>query len=330
MNSFGRVFRVTIFGESHGPEVGITIDGCPAGLPLSADDFASDLLRRKGGGKGTTSRVEADLPNIVSGVFDGHTTGAPVTISFANADVDSKPYEKIKGTPRPGHADMAAHLKYGGFNDVRGSGHLSGRLTVGFTTAGVIAKKLIAPAKVIAKLSSAGGSADAVAAAEAAAKDGNSVGGIIECRCSGVPAGLGEPFFDSAESLVSHLAFAIPGVKGIDFGAGFESAAMRGSQYNDPIVDAEGHTSTNNSGGISGGITNGNEIVLRVAMRPTASIAKEQDTVDLASGKRTKISVTGRHDACIALRAPVVVEAAVAIAFADMMMIEGRIPRVKE
>jgi chorismate synthase len=330
MNSFGRLFRVTIFGESHGPQVGITIDGCPAGLPLSGDDFASDLLRRKGGSKGTTSRVEADLPNIASGVKDGRTTGAPITILFANADIDSKPYEKIRGTPRPGHADMAAHLKYGGFNDVRGSGHFSGRLTVAITAAGVVAKKMIDPAKVNAKLSSAGGSADAVSAAEAAAKDGDSVGGIIECRCTGLPAGLGEPFFDSAESLISHLAFAVPGVKGIDFGAGFESAAMRGSQYNDPIVDAEGHTSTNNSGGISGGITNGNEIVLRVAIRPTASIAKEQETVDLKSGKRTKISVSGRHDACIALRAPVVVEATVAIALADMMMIEGRIPRVKE
>jgi chorismate synthase len=330
MNSFGRIFRVTIFGESHGPEVGITIDGCPAGLQLSAEDFATDLSRRKGGGKGTTSRVEADTPNIQSGVLGGRTTGAPITISFANADVDSKPYEKIKETPRPGHADMAAHMKYGGYNDVRGSGHLSGRLTVGITAAGVVAKKLIAPVEVTANIGCAGGSPDAVAAAEAAAKDGDSVGGIIECRCAGIPAGLGEPFFDSAESLISHLAFAVPGVKGVEFGAGFKSMKMRGSQYNDPIVDTEGHTSTNNTGGISGGITNGNEIVFRVAIRPTASIAKEQDTVDLASGKKAKISVTGRHDACIALRAPVVVEAAAAIALADMMMIEGRIPRVKE
>jgi chorismate synthase len=330
MNSFGRIFRVTIFGESHGPQVGIAIDGCPAGLPLTAEDFAGDLSRRKGGGKGTTPRVEADSPKIQSGVLGGRTTGAPIAISFANADVDSKPYEKIKTTPRPGHADMAAHIKYGGYNDVRGSGHLSGRLTVGITAAGVVAKKLIAPIEVSAKLGSAGGSVDAVGAAEAAAKDGDSVGGIVECRCSGIPAGLGEPFFDSAESLISHLAFAVPGVKGIEFGAGFESATMRGSQYNDPIVDARGHTSTNNTGGISGGITNGNELVFRVAMRPTASIAKEQETVDLESGRKAKISVTGRHDACIALRAPVVVEAAAAIALADMMMIEGRIPRVKE
>jgi len=330
MNSFGRIFRVTIFGESHGPEVGITIDGCPAGLRLAEEDFAHDLSRRKGGGKGTTSRVEADAPRIVSGVKDGRTTGAPITVSFANADVDSKPYEKIEKTPRPGHADMAAHLKYGGYNDVRGSGHLSGRLTVGLTAAGIVAKKLIAPIEVSAKLTSAGGSSDAVSAAEAAAKDGDSVGGIVECRCSGVPAGLGEPFFDSAESLISHLAFAVPGVKGIEFGAGFESAEMRGSDYNDPIVDREGHTSTNNTGGISGGITNGNEIVFRVAIRPTASIAKEQETVDLESGSRTKIQVMGRHDACIGLRAPVVVEAVAAMALADMMMIEGRIPRVKE
>lgn len=330
MNSFGRIFRVTIFGESHGPQVGVTIDGCPAGVPLSAEDFASDLSRRKGGVKGTTSRVEADSPSIQSGILDGRTTGAPITISFANADVDSKPYEKIKETPRPGHADMAAHIKYGGYNDVRGSGHLSGRLTVGITAAGVVAKKLIAPMEIGARIGCAGGSPDAVVAAEAAAKDGDSIGGIVECRCSGIPAGLGEPFFDSAESLISHVVFAVPGVKGIEFGAGFKSAAMRGSDYNDPIVDAEGHTSTNNTGGISGGITNGNEIVFRVAMRPTASIAKEQETIDLSSGKSAKIQVTGRHDACIALRAPVVIEAAAAIALTDMMMIEGRIPRVKE
>lgn len=330
MNSFGSIFRVSIFGESHGPAVGVLLDGCPAGLELTAKDLAADLSRRKGGSKGTTLRVEADEPDFLSGVLDGRTTGAPISISFANADVRSESYEKIKNTPRPGHADMAAHLKYGGFNDVRGGGHLSGRLTVGLTAAGAIAKKIIAPIEVEAKLISAGGSEDTLKAAEAVASEGDSIGGIIECRCRNVPAGLGEPFFNSAESMISHIAFAIPGIKGIEFGAGFESAAMRGSEYNDPIVEASGRTATNNSGGISGGITNGNEIVFHVAVRPTASIAKEQETVDLTTGKKTNISVAGRHDACIALRAPVVVEAAAAIALADLMMIEGKISRVKE
>lgn len=330
MNSFGRIFRVTIFGESHGPSVGVVIDGCPAGIALAAEDFKTDLSRRKGGTAGTTSRVEADSPKIMSGVLDGKTTGAPIAITFENADVRSESYEKIKNTPRPGHADLSAHIKYGGFNDMRGSGHLSGRLTVALTAAGVVAKKLIGKATVAASVVEAGGQKDARKAAEAAAAAGDSVGGIIECHCENVPAGLGEPFFDSMESMISHIAFAIPGIKGIDFGAGFAAAAIKGSEYNDPILDSSGKASSNNSGGISGGITNGNEIAFRVVVRPTASIAKEQDTVDLTTGKKAKISVEGRHDACIALRAPVVVEAAAAIALADMMMIEGKIPRVKE
>ncbi len=326
MNSFGRLFRVTIFGESHGPAVGVSIDGCPAGIKLAASDLAADLARRKGGGKGQTSRVEGDEPHIMSGLLDDVTTGAPITIAFKNSDVDSTPYERMKETPRPGHADMAAHLKFGGFNDLRGSGHFSGRLTVGLTAAGAIAKRVIAPISVHASLISED---EAFRAAQAVADEGDSIGGVIECRCSGVPAGLGEPFFDSTESVIAHLALSIPGVKGIEFGAGFKAAAMRGSEYNDEILDAEGHTSTNNSGGICGGITNGNELLFRVVIRPTASIAKEQETVDLKTGERATIAVDGRHDACIALRAPVVVEAAAAIALADLMLVEGKTPRVK-
>ncbi len=325
MNSFGKIFRVGIFGESHGPVVGVTIDGCPAGLSLTADDFSSDLERRRGGGAGKTSRVEADEPQIQSGMFEGKSTGAPLTISFINEDVDSAPYEEFKDKPRPGHADMTAAIKYSGFNDYRGGGHFSGRLTVGLVAAGVIAKKLIAPMKVEAKLIHAGGEGDVRRACEKAAAEGDSVGGVIECRSSNVPAGFGEPFFDSVESLISHIIFAIPGVKGIEFGAGFAAASMRGSQFNDPIIDASGHTRTNNCGGILGGITNGNEIVFRVACRPTASIAKDQETVDLSTGKKVIISVKGRHDACIALRAPVVVEAACAIVLADLMMINKRL-----
>jgi len=330
MNEFGRMFRVSIFGESHGPQVGVVIDGCPAGITLTAEDMASDLNRRKGGTKGTTARVEVDAPVFASGLFKGRTTGAPILISFANADVDSSPYEKLKDTPRPGHADFAAQTKFGGYSNYLGGGHFSGRLTVGLVAAGCIAKKIISSIDIKAHLISAGGSKDAEKAAKRAAKEGNSIGGLIECRCTDVPAGLGEPFFDAVESLISHIAFAIPGIKGIEFGAGFASADMKGSAFNDPIVDKRGRTKTNNAGGISGGITNGNEIVFRVAVRPTASIKAKQYTVDLKTGKGTTITVSGRHDACIALRAPVVLEAATAIVLCDLMMLEGRIKRVKE
>jgi len=320
MNSFGRIFRVSIFGESHGPSVGVVIDGCPAGLKITDEVFADDLARRSGGGKGKTSRVERDSPMIESGVLGGHTTGAPIAIHFANEDADPAAYDAIKDRPRPGHADMAARMKFAGHADHRGGGHFSGRLTVGLVAAGAIAKRIIAPAVVAARVSD---EAAVKAAAAKAAAEGDSVGGMMECTADGVPAGLGEPFFDSAESVISHLCFAVPGVKGVEFGAGFKSAGMRGSQYNDAILDSEGRTATNNAGGINGGITNGNRIELMVAFRPTASIAKEQDTVDVGSGERVKISVGGRHDACIALRAPVVVEAAVAIALADLSLMAG-------
>jgi len=331
MNTFGRMFRVCVFGESHGECVGVVIDGCPAGLALAAADFAADLERRAGGAKGATARREADVPLIKSGVFNGKTTGAPITILFENRDVRGEDYEKLKDTPRPGHADLVARMKYGGYNDYRGGGHFSGRLTVALVAAGVIAKKLLRPMKIEAKVSEVGGAKDAKGfekAIDAALADGDSVGGVVECRVAGVPAGLGEPFFDSMESLLGHAAFAIPAVKGVEFGAGFASARMRGSECNDDILTAAGKTRTNNAGGINGGITNGNELVFRVAVKPTSSIAKEKRTVDLKTGKETAISVGGRHDACIALRVPPVLEAATAIVLADMMLMEGKIARV--
>jgi len=349
MNTFGKLFRVSILGESHGECIGVLLDGVPAGLRLSAQDFLPDLERRKPGAAGTTARKEGDVPLIKSGVFNGKTTGAPLLVLIENKDVDSSAYEKLKDTPRPGHADLVAKLKYGGFNDYRGGGHFSGRLTAALVIAGVVAKGMMAAVKVNteADVVEIGGAKDAKGmkkAVDDAVANGDSVGGIVECRVNGLPAGLGEPFFDSAESLLSHAIFSIPAVKGVEFGAGFTSAGMRGSECNDQILDARGKTATNNAGGVNGGITNGNALVLRVAVKPTASIGKEGRTVNLKTmrlegasspvpsepktGNQVSIIVTGRHDACVALRVPVVLEAVVAIVLADLMLMEQKIGRV--
>jgi chorismate synthase len=324
MNSLGRVFRVSVAGESHGPAIAVLIDGCPAGLPLGVEDFAADLERRRGGRPGTTTRREDDAPEIVSGVFNGRTSGAPILAVFPNRDARPGAYDELAHTPRPGHADWTGWHKFGGFNDPRGGGHFSGRLTVALVAGGVVAKKLIAPAEVHARIVEIGGSADYEALVERARAQGDSLGGIVECRASGVPPGLGEPFFDSLESLIGHAVFAVPAVKGIEFGAGFGAARMRGSEMNDAIVDVSGRTATNHAGGINGGISNGNDIVFRVAVKPTSSIATPQETVDLRTGESRKISVGGRHDACIALRVPVVLEAVTAIVLADAQRVAGR------
>jgi chorismate synthase len=317
-------------GESHGECVGILIDGCPPGLSISSEAFLKDIERRKSGRPGTTLRKEQDIPLIKSGVFNGKTTGAPMLILFENKDVDSEAYERIRYTPRPGQADFVAFKKYGGFNDYRGGGHFSGRLTLGLVAAGVIAKKLINPIEIEAKLIEAGGSKDIIEeAVQSAFTSKDSVGGIVECMVTGLPVGLGEPFFDSVESLISHIVFSIPAIKGIEFGVGFSCGRMRGSEYNDEIVNIEGETRTNNAGGINGGITNGNEVIFRVAVKPTSTIPAIQHTVDLRSGKGAELSVTGRHDTCIALRIPVIVEAATAIVFADLMLIEQKIGRIR-
>lgn len=329
MNSFGRIFRVHIFGESHGECAGVTIDGCPAGLNLPAADFAGDIERRKGGlQKGTTPRQEEDLPIFKSGVFNGITTGAPITIIFENKNTRSSDYDKLREIPRPGHADMVARQKFGGFEDYRGSGHFSGRLTVGLVAAGVIAKKLLQDISVTAQILEIGGESDLDAGLQKAIDAKDSIGGIIECRASGIPAGLGEPFFDSVESLLAHIVFAIPAVRGIEFGTGFPAARMFGSQHNDPIVDTTGKTSTNHAGGVVGGLTNGNELVFRVAIKPTSSTPQPQESLSLATGKPESFSVKGRHDLCIALRVPVILEAVTAIVLADLMLLEQRIKRV--
>ncbi len=324
MNSFGRIFRVSIWGESHGTQIGVSIDGVRSGLKISLEDFATDLDRRRSGAKGTTPRKESDTPQIVSGHFNECATGAPMTIVFENENTISKDYSNLKSHFRPSHSDRVAEVKYGGYQDYRGGGHFSGRITLPIVAAGVVAKKLLGSGvdikSEIVELAGERDSSKFGAIIERAIKSLDSVGGIVECRVSGIPTGIGEPFFDSAESVISHMLFSIPAVKGVEFGAGFESTRMLGSQNNDMIVSADGTTATNRAGGINGGITNGNEIVVRVAIKPTPSIASEQMTYNAAHDSVEPLVIHGRHDACIALRAGVVVEAAVAIALADMTL----------
>lgn len=329
MNSFGRLFRVHIFGESHGESVGVNIDGCPAGVSLPLDDFLSDLERRKGGmQKGTTPRKEDDLPIFKSGLFNETSTGSPITILFENNNTRSGDYEKQRAVPRPGHADFVAHTKFGGFEDYRGGGPFSARLTVGLVAAGVIAKKMLENVRIESKILEIGGETDPDKGLQKAIDAKDSIGGIIECRVQGLPIGLGEPFWDSVESVLAHAVFAIPAVKGVEFGSGFAAARMFGSEHNDAIEDMSGRTRTNHAGGIVGGITNGNELVFRIAIKPTSSTPKEQQTLNWETGEQEIFSVKGRHDLCVALRAPVIVEAMTAIVLADLWLLEQRIPRV--
>ena len=329
MNSFGRIFRVNIFGESHGESAGINIDGCPAGLSLSAEDFITDIERRKGGTqKGTTPRKEDDIPIFKSGLFNGRTTGAPITILFENKNTRSGDYEKQRSVPRPGHADFVAHAKFGGYEDYRGGGHFSGRLTVCLVAAGVIAKKLLGQIKIVGSILEIGGETDLEKGLQKAIDAKDSIGGIVECRVNGLPVGLGEPFFDAVESGISHAVFAIPAVRGIEFGTGFAAAKMFGADHNDAIEDANGKTTTNHAGGVVGGISNGNELVFRIAIKPTSSTPKEQQTLNWETGKIEPFSVKGRHDLCIALRVPVVLEAVTAMVLADLLLLEQRIKRI--
>lgn len=331
MNSFGRIFRVTIFGESHGESVGVNIDGCPAGLPLTVEDFMPDIERRKGGmQKGTTPRKEDDIPLFKSGIFNNKTTGAPITILFENKNTRSGDYEKQRSVPRPGHADFVAHQKFGGFEDFRGGGHFSGRLTVCLVAAGVIAKKLMATqqSEVKASILEIGGEADLEKGLQRAIDAKDTIGGIVECRVNGLPIGLGEPFFDSVESVLSHAVFAIPAVRGVEFGTGFAAARMFGSEHNDAIEDNTGKTRTNHAGGVVGGITNNNELVFRIAVKPTSSTPKEQVTLNWETGGQETFSVKGRHDLCIALRVPVVLEAVTALVLSDLYMLQQHIKRV--
>ncbi|MBS1609133.1 MAG: chorismate synthase [Bacteroidetes bacterium] len=329
MNSFGRLFKVQIFGESHGESVGIVIDGIPAGLILSAEDLLPDLERRKGGRqKGTTPRQEADFPIFKSGLFNGKTTGFPIAIFFENNNTRSEDYNKQRSIPRPGHADWVAHQKFGGHEDYRGGGHFSARLTTGLVAAGAIAKKLMPDLTIEATVTEIGGETDLERGLQKAIDAKDSVGGIVECKVNGVPVGLGEPYFDSIESVLGHMLFAIPAVKGVEFGAGFGAAKMFGSQHNDAIENMQGSTVTNYAGGIVGGITNGNELVFRIAIKPTSSTPKEQFSLNWDTEQMEHFSIKGRHDLCVALRAPVIVESVTAIVLADFFLLEQKIKKI--
>lgn len=330
MNTFGRKFRVSVFGESHGEMIGVVLDGVPAGLELSVQDFEQDIMRRKSGAKGTTPRKESDVPCILSGVFEGHTTGAPLTVVFHNENTHSSDYSLFADMPRPGHADLTAALKWDDCQDPRGGGHFSGRLTLPIVAAGVVAKKILEDATVLddspcrsieARIVELGGKTDGwEEAIDNAVKEGDSLGAVVECTVPDIDPGYGEPFWDSVESLVAHAVFAIPGVRGVEFGDGFGSAAMKGSEHNDPI-GADGRPLKNGAGGVNGGITNGAPLCFRVAFKPTASIRKAQQTFNFAKGEEDVLEVPGRHDACFALRAPVVVEAMTAIVLADLVLV---------
>jgi chorismate synthase len=329
MNSFGRIFKVELFGESHGEAVGAIIDGCPPGIPVALTDFEADLARRRSGAIGTTPRREMDTPAFVSGLYNGFTTGSPLCVYFKNGDTISKDYSQFNDIPRPGHADFTSSIKYAGYSDPRGSGHFSGRVTAGLVIAGTIAKKILLPSTFSTTIVSIGSrtigsspkaSEDIVAAIEEVLADGDSVGAIVEVRVSDLPPGLGEPFFDACESLIAHAVFAVPGVRGLEFGDGFASASFRGSRHNDTFINALGKTATNGAGGINGGITNGNELVARIAVKPTSSISLPQNTFDFKNGMMTMLHIEGRHDACIAIRSSVVLESAVAISLADLFL----------
>ncbi|HAG14938.1 MAG TPA: chorismate synthase [Bacteroidales bacterium] len=322
MNTFGRIFKLSIFGESHGKGIGIVIDGCPVGIHLKEEDFKIDFDRRRSGARGTTPRIEPDLPEILSGVYQGKTTGSPIAIVFKNTNTQSHDYDEIAEIPRPGHADFTAKVKYQGLNDPRGGGHFSGRITLGLVAAGFIAKKILSNVHFDAKVIEVGGSSNIQEMVEKALAEGDSVGGLIECRISGLPVGIGEPFFDSIESMISHLIFSIPATKGIEFGAGFAASKMKGSEHNDSFVDGNGKTQSNHAGGINGGISNGNDLVFRVAVKPTSSIQKTQHSFNLSKNKMEDFEIVGRHDACIALRIPVIIEAAAAMALADLFLIQ--------
>jgi chorismate synthase len=354
------MFTITSFGESHGELIGIIIDGCPAGLTITGEDIQKELDRRRpGDGLASTARREGDRVEILSGILEGCTTGAPICLVIRNRDANSSDYERTKSLLRPGHADYTAHVKYGGFNDFRGGGRFSGRITAGFVMAGAIAGKLLGLTgiEVLAHTAEIGGIAappqsfdeirenaagnpvgcadpgaarQMIAAIEKARAEGDSLGGIIEGIAIGLPAGMGEPVFDTLEGELAKALFSIPAVKGVEFGSGFSGSRKRGSENNDPFTIEDGKivTTSNNAGGILGGISNSMPLVVRVAVKPTSSIARSQQTVDISNMKATRLEVKGRHDACIVPRAVVVVESMVAVTLCDLALRAGLLPRV--
>jgi chorismate synthase len=359
-NSIGKLFAVASFGESHGKCVGAVVDGCPAGLPLAPADVQREVDRiRPGESAALTARKEKNRVEILSGVLNGITTGAPLGLLIWNQDVDDSVYDKLRFTPRPGHADYTAFIKYGGFNDWRGGGRFSGRITAGFVMAGAVARKLLAGlgVEIIAHTVEIGGVAarpvaygkikaradkDVLRCADPSASKkmaaliartkaaGDSLGGVVECIALNVPPGLGEPVFDNLDGDLAQALFAIPAVKGVEFGAGFAAARLKGSENNDPFVSHKGKivTAANSAGGVLGGISTGMPVITRVAVKPVSSISGEQSTVDLRKMKDAAINISGRHDVCIVPRAVAVVEAMMAVTLCDFALRAGLIPRV--
>ncbi|MBN1188913.1 MAG: chorismate synthase [Dehalococcoidales bacterium] len=359
-NSLGTLFRINGFGESHGNSLGVVIDGCPAGLPLQESDIQVEVDKRKpAAGSGQTARVEEDRVRILSGLFAGFTTGAPLAMMISNKDTDSSQYEKNRYLPRPGHADYTGFIKYGGFNDYRGGGRFSGRVTAGLVMAGAVAKKILKMKGIevlactvqIGKVKAAAVTTDAIRnnvylnpmrCADSAAvpvmadliaeagREGDSLGGVIEGLALNVPVGLGDPVFDTVEGELAKALFAIPAVKGVEFGEGFAAALLKGSENNDAFLwrDGEVITATNHAGGILGGISNGMPLVLRAAIKPTPSISRKQGTVDLKNRQGAEISTTGRHDVCIVPRAVIVVESMMAVTLCDLAARAGITGRI--
>lgn len=354
-STYGEILKLSIFGQSHGPAIGMTLDGIPAGLPVDFDELQRFLGRRAPGqGAFTTARKEADQPDFLSGIVNGYTCGAPIAAAITNTNTRSGDYENLKECPRPGHADFPAQIKYGGYQDVAGGGHFSGRLTAPLCIAGGLCKQWLERKniRIGAHISAIAGVTDdrmdwvnpdldkiqtdfPVINSSAGNKmqeeiakakvEGDSVGGIVECFVTGLPAGLGDPMFDGVENKLAQIIYGIPAVKGLEFGAGFASSNLFGSQNNDSYVIENGKvkTLTNNAGGILGGITTGMPVVFQVAIKPTPSIAKAQQSVNLKALENQELSVHGRHDPCIVPRAVPVIEAAAAIAIYDICLKDG-------
>lgn len=354
-NTFGNAISMTIFGESHGPAIGAVLDGLAAGLPVDEAAIAAAMDRRRARGDGlSTARTEADVVEFLSGVYQGHTTGTAVTMVIRNQNTRSGDYAKTADLLRPGHADYTAYAKYEGYQDARGGGHFSGRITAASVAAGALCESVLNSLgiRVYTHIAECAGIKDAPLSSSAglllpepepghfalldsskeapmqeairtAGSEGDSVGGVLETIVTGLPAGIGEPWFDSVESELAHLMFAVPACKGLEFGAGFAFAAMRGSEANDPFAMRNGQiaTATNKNGGINGGIANGMPIVFRTAVKPTPSIYKEQDTVDYIAKADAKLQIKGRHDPCIVPRAAVVQNTLAAFAVLDLLTV---------
>ncbi len=337
-STYGKNIKISVWGQSHSKAIGVTVDGIPAGITIDTEKLNSFMARRAPGqGIHTTARKEADMPEFLSGLVNGTTCGAPLSVAIFNTDAHSSDYNNIKDIPRPGHADFTAQVKYGGFQDVSGGGHFSGRLTAPLCIAGGICIQILqslgiaikTEIKSIGKVS--GTTEEMLEEIEKARQNLDSVGGIIECTATGVPAGLGDPMFDGMENRISQAVFAIPAVKGIEFGNGFESASLYGSENNDEYFMDNGSikTKTNNHGGILGGITSSMPITFKVAIKPTPSIAKTQNSVSFSKQKNAELNIQGRHDPCIVPRALPCIEAACAIAIYDALL-DSRIYVVKE